>query len=239
MPKPSTSRPEYVVAAIGKVRLRGADVINPKMPTGEIEVAATELLVLNDSQSPALLARRRRHPERRAPPASTATSTCAGRRCSATSRSATRSRSPFAITSTPQGFSKSKRPSSPRSTPEGARDYLVPSRVNPGAFYALPQSPQLFKQILMISGLDSYFQIVALLPRRRPPRRSPARVHPDRSGDDLSAAGNRSSQSSKAFSRPRLKWPVSKINVPFPRMTFDEAIRLLRHRQARPSAAAP
>jgi aspartyl-tRNA synthetase len=158
-PKAEHVRPEYVVAAIGKVRLRGADAINPKMATGEIEIAATELLVLNDSK---------------VPPFSPAEPAIANeevrlkyryldlRRHEMQNNFAIRHKIALAVREnlSAQGFYEIETPFLTGSTPEGARDYLVPSRVNPGTFYALPQSPQLFKQILMISGLDKYFQIV-------------------------------------------------------------------------------
>jgi aspartyl-tRNA synthetase len=151
-------RPEYVVAAVGKVRLRDKDAINPKMPTGEIEIEATELRVLNDTRlapfSPAEEAIQneevrlkyryidlRRHEMQR--------------------NFWLRHEITQAIRESlsGQGFLEIETPVLNKSTPEGARDFLVPSRVHPGEFYALPQSPQIFKQILMISGFDRYFQV--------------------------------------------------------------------------------
>jgi len=144
-------RPEYVVAAVGKVRLRDADSINPKMDTGEIEIAATELLVLNDSAlapfSPSEEAIQNeevrlkyRYVDLRRPEM----------------QRNFRLRHDIALAIrqnlSKQGFLEIERPILTKSTPEGARDFLVPSRVHPGEFYALPQSPQIFKQILMISG---------------------------------------------------------------------------------------
>ncbi len=151
-------RPEYVVAAVGKVRLRAADAINPKMPTGEIEIEATELLVLNDARlapfSPSDEAIQNeevrlkyryidlRRPEMQRNFRLRSDITLAVRESLSS-----------------QGFLEIETPILTKSTPEGARDFLVPSRVHPGEFYALPQSPQIFKQILMISGFDRYFQI--------------------------------------------------------------------------------
>jgi aspartyl-tRNA synthetase len=151
-------RPEYVVAAVGKVRLRDADAINPKMPTGEIEIEATELLVLNDTRlapfSPAEEAIQNeevrlkyRYVDLRRPEMQR--------------NFRLRHDITLAIRDnlSQQGFLEIETPILTKSTPEGARDFLVPSRVHPGEFYALPQSPQIFKQILMISGFDKYFQI--------------------------------------------------------------------------------
>jgi aspartyl-tRNA synthetase len=151
-------RPEYVVAAVGKVCLRDADVINPKMPTGEIEIEATELLVLNDTRlapfSPSDEAIQNeevrlkyRYVDLRRPEMQR--------------NFWLRHEITLAIRESlsKQGFLEIETPILTKSTPEGARDFLVPSRVHPGEFYALPQSPQIFKQILMISGFDRYFQI--------------------------------------------------------------------------------
>jgi len=151
-------RPEYVVAAVGKVRLRSQDAINPKMPTGEIEIEATQLLVLNDTRlapfSPSDEAIQNeevrlkyRYIDLRRPEMQR--------------NFKLRHDITLAIRESlsKQGFLEIETPILTKSTPEGARDFLVPSRVHPGEFYALPQSPQIFKQILMISGFDRYFQI--------------------------------------------------------------------------------
>jgi aspartyl-tRNA synthetase len=156
--KAEQARSEYVVLAQGLVRGRGKDAINPKMPTGEIEIAAHELLILNDAK----LA-----------PFSPAEEAIANeevrlkyryidlRRPEMQRNFEVRHKLALAVRDylSKEGFLEIETPFMTRSTPEGARDYLVPSRVHPGEFYALPQSPQLFKQILMISGMDRYFQI--------------------------------------------------------------------------------
>ncbi|HZL50847.1 MAG TPA: aspartate--tRNA ligase [Terracidiphilus sp.] len=151
-------RPEYVVAAVGKVSRRDKDAINPKMPTGEIEIEATQLLVLNDARlapfSPSDEAIQNeevrlkyRYVDLRRPEMQR--------------NFWLRHEITLAIRESlsKQGFLEIETPILTKSTPEGARDFLVPSRVHPGEFYALPQSPQIFKQILMISGFDRYFQI--------------------------------------------------------------------------------
>jgi aspartyl-tRNA synthetase len=151
-------RPEYVVAAVGKVILRDADAINPKMPTGEIEIEATQLLVLNDTRlapfSPSEDAIQNEETRLKYRYVDL-------RRPEMQRNFRLRHEITLAIRESlsKQGFLEIETPILTKSTPEGARDFLVPSRVHPGEFYALPQSPQIFKQILMISGFDRYFQI--------------------------------------------------------------------------------
>jgi aspartyl-tRNA synthetase len=151
-------RPEYVVAAVGKVRLRGADAINPKMPTGEVEIEASELLVLNDARlapfSPSEEAIQNEETRLKYRYVDL-------RRPEMQHNFRLRHDITLAIRESlsQQGFLEIETPILTKSTPEGARDFLVPSRVHPGEFYALPQSPQIFKQILMCSGFDKYFQI--------------------------------------------------------------------------------
>ncbi len=152
-------RNEYVLAVKGKVRRRPEGTVNPDLKTGEIEVTGDELRILNESRTPPFLLEdnlsveenvrlRYRFMDLRRP----------GLQKNLILRHKVASivRKYF----NQQGFVEIETPFLTRSTPEGARDFLVPSRVNPGRFYALPQSPQLFKQLLMISGFDRYFQIV-------------------------------------------------------------------------------
>ncbi|HVL69608.1 MAG TPA: aspartate--tRNA ligase [Vicinamibacterales bacterium] len=150
-------RSEYVIAAIGRVVKR--ESVNPKIPTGEIEVEAREIRLLNDAKVPPFqiaddtlpaeeMRLKYRYLDLRRPQMQ--------RNLALRHRATMEIRKYF----DEHGFLEIETPMLTKSTPEGARDYLVPSRVHPGEFYALPQSPQIFKQILMISGMDRYFQIV-------------------------------------------------------------------------------
>ncbi|MEW5693546.1 MAG: aspartate--tRNA ligase, partial [Candidatus Hydrogenedentota bacterium] len=152
-------RSEYVIAVKGKVRRRPEETLNPDLPTGEVEVYVTELELLNVSQTPAftleetdevnedLRLKYRFLDLRRSKMFNNLY--IRHKICQATRRYFDE-----------QGFIEVETPFLTKSTPEGARDFLVPCRLNPGTFYALPQSPQLFKQILMVSGFERYFQIV-------------------------------------------------------------------------------
>jgi aspartyl-tRNA synthetase len=152
-------RNEYVLAVRGKVENRPADMINPKLKTGEIEVTVTELKILNSAKTPPFLIEdeidasetirlKYRHLDLRR--SEMQKNLILRHKVTAAARNYLDR----------QGFLDLETPVLTRSTPEGARDYLVPSRVNPGQFYALPQSPQIFKQLFMISGFDRYYQIV-------------------------------------------------------------------------------
>lgn len=153
-------RGEFVIAVLGRVEQRSPDTVNAKMPTGEIEVIATEIRVLSEARPPAI-------------PVAEETAQATEdnrlryryldlRRPRMQKNLELRHRVALAVRNylDSQGFLEIETPILTKSTPEGARDYLVPSRVHPGAFFALPQSPQILKQILMISGMDRYFQIV-------------------------------------------------------------------------------
>src|SRR5271165_1861077 len=150
---------EWVIAVEGEVVKRTPETINPNMPTGEVELVASKIWILNESRTPPFpmdesadvsedARLKYRYVDLRRPQMQR--------------NVMLRSKISFAVREFlyAQGFLEIETPFMTRSTPEGARDYLVPSRVQPGSFYALPQSPQLFKQLLMVSGFDKYFQIV-------------------------------------------------------------------------------
>jgi aspartyl-tRNA synthetase len=152
-------RSEFVIGITGKVEKRPEGMTNPNLKTGEIEVFATELKILNPANTPPFLIEdtvdvsenvrlKYRHIDLRRP--NIQKNLILRHRAAASVRQYLNN----------LGFIDIETPVLTKSTPEGARDYLVPSRVNPGMFYALPQSPQLFKQLLMISGFDRYYQIV-------------------------------------------------------------------------------
>jgi len=222
--KAAALRNEYVIAVTGTVKLRDANTVNKNMATGEVELVAEELRILNESKLPPFL------------PSDTALTNEETRlkyryidlrRDVMQFNIEMRHKVAKAIRDylSAKGFFEIETPFMTRSTPEGARDYLVPSRVQPGTFYALPQSPQLFKQILMISGFDKYFQIVRCF-RDEDLR---ADRQPEFTQIDLEMS----------YPQPERVWEVvegfltaafaaagSTIKTPFPRMDYDEAIRL-------------
>ncbi len=152
-------RAEYVVAVEGTVALRSAETVNPNMVTGEVEVVAEKIWILNESRTPPFPMDENRDV---AEDARLKYRYVDLRRPQMQRNVILRSKISFAVREFlyQQGFLEIETPFMTRSTPEGARDYLVPSRVQPGTFYALPQSPQIFKQLLMVSGFEKYFQIV-------------------------------------------------------------------------------
>jgi len=221
--KASGLRSEFVIGAVGKVRRREEKTINRNLPTGEIEVTVSELKLLNEAKSPPFLPSdpalaneeirlKYRYLDLRREPMQYNVEL--------------RHKVALAIRQylSSQGFFEIETPFMTRSTPEGARDYLVPSRVYPGKFYALPQSPQLFKQILMISGFDKYFQIVRCF-RDEDLR---ADRQPEFTQIDLEMSFpqiDRVFAVVEGFLQAAWKAAGYEIKPPFPRMTYDEAIR--------------
>ena len=221
--KASALRSEFVIAALGTVRRREEKTVNRNIPTGEIEVVVNELKLLNESKLPPFL------------PGETANLNeevrlkyryIDLRRQQMQLNIELRHKVALAIREylAGKGFFEIETPFMTRSTPEGARDYLVPSRVHPGSFYALPQSPQLFKQILMISGFDKYFQIVRCF-RDEDLR---ADRQPEFTQIDLEMTfpqPDRVFEVVEGFLQSAFKAAGYDLQAPFPRMTYDEAIR--------------
>ena len=157
--KAESIRNEYVLAVVGEVKQRAAETVNPKLQTGEIEIIVQELRILSKSETPPIYIEegsevneavrlKYRYLDLRRPDMQ--------RNLMIRHKAAKIARDYFSE----KGFLEIETPMLTKSTPEGARDYLVPSRIHEGKFYALPQSPQLFKQLLMLSGMDRYMQIV-------------------------------------------------------------------------------
>jgi aspartyl-tRNA synthetase len=216
-------RNEYVLAVRGKVDPRPADMVNPKLKTGAIEVAVTELKILNAAKTPPFLIEdaidasetvrlKYRHLDLR--------------RSEMQENLILRHQVAAAVREylNKNDFLDLETPFLTRSTPEGARDYLVPSRVNPGEFYALPQSPQIFKQLFMISGFDRYYQIVRCfrdedLRADRQPEFTQIDIEMSFVGEDdvMSLAEGMMTQLFKRILGIKLKRP-------FAQLTYDEAV---------------
>lgn len=220
-----TLRDEYVIQVTGKVERRPEGTVNPKLATGEIDVMVEDLTVLNSSDNPPFeleeagavsqdLRLKYRYLDLRRPEMQ--------KNLIIRSRICKLIRDFYVD----NGFVEVETPVLTKSTPEGARDYLVPSRLSPGMFYALPQSPQLFKQLLMVAGMDRYFQIVKCfrdedLRANRQPEFTQLDVEMSfiNEEDIMGITEQLIRMLCQQFLERDLK-------LPLPRMTYDEAIRL-------------
>ena len=214
---------EYVIAAEGTLALRTAENINPAIPTGEVELVVEKLWILNESRTPPFPMEdnvdvkedarlKYRYVDLRRPRMQ--------------HNIILRSKIASAVRQelTDQGFLEIETPFMTRSTPEGARDYLIPARVSPGNFYALPQSPQIFKQLLMVAGFDKYFQIVRCF-RDEDLR---ADRQPEFTQIDLEMSFPQQETVYEVIER-MLKAVVKaagvEMQIPMPRLTYAEAMR--------------
>ncbi len=221
--KAHTIRSEYVLGVRGVVEGRPSDMENPNLKTGKIEVMVRGLKILNTAKTPPFLIEDRvevsentrlkyRHMDLRRP--------------GLQRNIVMRHKASVAIREylNGKGFLDIETPFLTKSTPEGARDYLVPSRVNPGKFYALPQSPQLFKQLLMISGFDKYYQIVRCF--RDEDLRADRQPEFTQIDMEMSFVGEEDVMGIAEGMIAALFKNVLDIepNIPFPRMTYQEAM---------------
>ena len=214
---------EYVIAVEGTLALRTAENINPAIPTGEVELVADRIWILNESRTPPFPMEdnvdvkedarlKYRYVDLRRPRMQ--------------HNIILRSKIAHAVRQelTEQGFLEIETPFMTRSTPEGARDYLVPARVSPGNFYALPQSPQIFKQLLMVAGFDKYFQIVRCF-RDEDLR---ADRQPEFTQIDLEMSFPQQETIYRVIERMLkavAKAAGCEIEIPLPRLSYAEALR--------------
>src|SRR5437773_1322571 len=218
-------RGEYVIAVTGELVLRDENSRNPKLATGDVEVHARQLLLLNDARTPPFqldagpealasedLRLKYRYLDLRRP------------QLQANLRLRHRVVAEIRRYMDAQGFTEIETPILIKSTPEGARDYIVPSRVQPGKFFALPQSPQLFKQLCMIAGLDKYFQIAHCF--RDEDLRADRQPEFTQLDVEMSFATPEQVYSliEGLFARV-FKLIGVELPVPFPRLTYAEAMR--------------
>ncbi len=216
-------RSEHVIGIRGKVDKRPEGMTNQALRTGEIEITVDELKIFNAAETPPFLIEDKvdvsenirlkfRHLDLRRPQLQK--NIILRHKAAASVRQYLNS----------NGFLDIETPVLTRSTPEGARDYLVPSRVNPGQFYALPQSPQLFKQLLMISGFDRYYQIVRCF--RDEDLRADRQPEFTQIDLEMSFVGEEDIINvSEGMIKSLFKDVLDKeINAPFPRMTYKDAV---------------
>ncbi|PAF50261.1 aspartate--tRNA ligase [Helicobacter sp. 13S00401-1] len=219
----SSVRDEYVLVAKGKVRARGEGLSNPKLKTGDIEIVLDELVIENKSLTPPIaigdfnvneeLRLKYRYLDLRAP------KNIETFKLRSKVNNVTRN---FLVEN---NFIEVDTPILTKATPEGARDYLVPSRVHAGEFYALPQSPQIFKQLLMVSGFDRYFQIAKCfrdedLRADRQPEFTQIDIEMSfcNEEDIIELASN--------LIKAIFESCGKKVNLPIPRMTYEDAMNL-------------
>jgi aspartyl-tRNA synthetase len=215
-------RSEFVVDVTGAVMARGEGAVNPDLPTGAIEVRATALAILNRAETPPFpiedgikasedLRLKYRYLDLRRP--------------EMTRRFVARSAVTMEIREVlhEEGFLDVETPILTKSTPEGARDFLVPSRLHEGEFYALPQSPQLFKQLLMVSGMERYYQIARCF--RDEDLRADRQLEFTQVDVEMSFPTEETVYTliEKVFTRVFPKWGIA-CEAPFKRMTYDEAM---------------